>query len=342
MMRRAAALLAAWGLAAAQVDHEIHDSRSPGYNGRPPLPAPEGMVLNIDTDVVATDGVAGHTTWRISAATGGEMQNMYAIFADSNHTVVLPPAFQVPAPFGADVGGTNPQLWSFKPETQYDSWLTVSADDGVAHASGALTTMGIDLSAWSASAGLSISSGSIFWLVADKAPEEFPVLLGQLTVPSGQAFRGLLNARGKSRNLIGVDPPPKVADWEIKCVVFGTDPSDVGLRTDANGHCSAETLQAAPPPPPAPATGTESCTKAVLDARLDDVQDRCCEEKMGDGGEESVCAGGLPPFCDARCAEAFLPFWESCATLLAANSGSDDEYSELAAKCKAAAAAGHR
>ena len=76
------------------------------------------------------------------------------------------------------------------------------------------------------------------------------MLLGQLTVPSGQAFRGLLNARGKSRNLIGVDPPPKVADWEIKCVVFGTDPSDVGLRTDANGHCSAATLQAAPPPPP--------------------------------------------------------------------------------------------
>ena len=112
--------------------HEIHDSRSPGYDGRPPLPADTDMVIEIRTDVFATDGVSGYTTWRLNADIGGEVQNLYALFADANHSISLPAAYQVPTPFGADVGGTNPQLWQFKPETQYDSWLTVSSDDGSA------------------------------------------------------------------------------------------------------------------------------------------------------------------------------------------------------------------
>ena len=49
------------------------------------------------------------------------------------------------------------------------------------------------------------------------------MLLGQFTVPTGQPFSGLLNARGKSMHLIGVDPPPLDADWTVYCVAFGTE-----------------------------------------------------------------------------------------------------------------------
>ena len=190
-MRRGAALLATWGLAAAQVDHEIHDSRSPGYNGRPPLPAPEGMVLNIDTDVVATDGVAGHTTWRISAATGGEMQNMYAIFADSNHTVVLPPAFQVPAPFGSDIGGPNPAFIAFNADVAFDSFLCVGDPNP---APGALAASpGFPVEGWAASetVALETTDGVIFYMDPFSGPaSDGAMIFAQLTLADATVAAG--------------------------------------------------------------------------------------------------------------------------------------------------------
>ena len=44
--------------------------------------------------------------------------------------MVIPAAFQVAAPFGAHVGGTNPAFWTYSPDTQYDSWMTVGIVDG--------------------------------------------------------------------------------------------------------------------------------------------------------------------------------------------------------------------
>jgi|EP01046_Picozoa_sp_COSAG06_P005087 hypothetical protein len=321
--------------------HEIHDSRSPGYDGRPPLPADTDMVIEIRTDVFATDGVSGYTTWRLNADIGGEVQNLYALFADANHSISLPAAYQVPTPFGADVGGTNPQLWQFKPETQYDSWLTVSSDDGSAvSALGGLSTTGISFGSWSVDSGIEETEGAIFWLDKNHAPEDWPVLLGQLTVPTGTAFSGLLNARGMSRSLIGVDPPPKVADWTVYCIAFGTDPTDVGLRPDANGHCSKAQDppdQTPQPPPPSPGKAGGSCDQAGLQDRMQAVQDRCCIESIGDGGQESVCAyGKMPTDCDVRCAEAFLPFWADCSKVLAFQADLFSDLGTLEAKCHAA------
>ena len=87
--------------------HEIHDGRSPGHNGRPPLPSNPDIIVNIDTDVLSVDGIAGYTTWRLSADIGGEVENMYALFADANHSLSLPAAYQVGKPFGADIVSTH-------------------------------------------------------------------------------------------------------------------------------------------------------------------------------------------------------------------------------------------
>ena len=322
--------------------HEIEDPRSPGHNGRPPLPAPTDMVVEVDTEVYATDGIAGYTTWRLNADIGAEVENLYAIFADVNHSISLPAAYQVPAPFGADIGGINPQLWAFKAQAQYDSWLTVNSDDGSAtKALGGLTTTGIDFDGWSASSGLESTGGAIFWLDPSAAPQTFPVLLGQLTVPTGTPFSGLLNARGKSRHLIGVDPPPLVADWTVYCIAFGTDPSDVGLRPDQNGHCSKaqdppdQTPQPPPPPPPPPPGG--GCTQDGLQDRMQGVEDACCVESVGMGGVESVCAyGKMPDECNVHCAENFLPFWSDCSKMLASQADLFGDLSALEAKCNAA------
>ena len=233
-------------------------------------------------------------------------------------------------------------MWSFKPETQYDSWLTVGSEDGSAVGPsaplGGLTTAGIDFDSWTEKQGLEANDGAIFFLDPDASRHDWPVTLAQFTVPTGTAFSGLLNARGKSMYLIGTDPPPLVADWTVYCIAFGTDPSDVGLRTDKNGHCS----QAQVPPndkPTVPDPELGSCDEAGLDDRMKDVQDRCCTMYLGDGGQESDCEyGHMPTTCDAKCAEVFLPFWDDCQTMLegAASADAHDDLGALATQCKAA------
>ena len=40
------------------------------------------------------------------------------------------PLFQVPIPFGADYGGVNKGLFTVKPSSEYDTWVTIGADAG--------------------------------------------------------------------------------------------------------------------------------------------------------------------------------------------------------------------
>ena len=47
----------------------------------------------------------------------------------------------------------------------------------------------------------------------------------------------LLSAQGKSRPLIGSDPPPKVSDWKVTCVAFGTASNMAGHEDTADGNC---------------------------------------------------------------------------------------------------------
>ena len=83
----------------------------------------------------------GYTTYRLNVALGGVATNIYTIFGDSYDVMSIPAAFQVPAPFGTDLGGTNPAFWSFNADCEFDSWLTVGPTDG--DSSGAISTIGI-------------------------------------------------------------------------------------------------------------------------------------------------------------------------------------------------------
>ena len=70
------------------------------------------------------------------------------------------------------------------------------------------------------------------------------------------------------------------------------------------------------------------------------VEDSCCIESLGDGGQESVCAyGKMPDECNVHCAENFVPFWTDCGGLLASQAGLFGGLSALASKCNAALAA---
>ena len=123
-------------------------------------------------------------THRLLATLGDSAQNVYSMFGSSSSPLAFPPAYQVAAPFGADIGGTDPAFWSLgDSDSQFDSWLTVGLSEGMS--SGEISSIGMDWEAWTADAGLSVDDGALFWMVPDDGPSGgSAVVLAQMTVPS--------------------------------------------------------------------------------------------------------------------------------------------------------------
>jgi hypothetical protein len=137
--------------------------------------------LSTVVDAYSTDGIAGYTTWRVAVKLLSSAQNIYTIlcafisasqtacddlasatlFAAADQYVLrafllpssgdsrpmrIPAALQQDAPFGVDVGGSNPQFFPIVPECEFDSWLTVGPTDGSNN--GAVSAIGIDFTSW--------------------------------------------------------------------------------------------------------------------------------------------------------------------------------------------------
>jgi hypothetical protein len=75
---------------------------------------------------------------------------------------------QADAPFGANIGGVAAAFVAAVPTTAFDSWLTVGITGG--DAAGALSSIGIDWDGWTASAGLSVDNGAVFWMSPGDGP----------------------------------------------------------------------------------------------------------------------------------------------------------------------------
>ena len=61
----------------------------------------------------------------------------------------MPPVYKVPAPFGSYIGGTNPLFWKMKPETEWDSWMSVGPVNQTSLAK-SLSSIGIEWANWCA------------------------------------------------------------------------------------------------------------------------------------------------------------------------------------------------
>eukprot|EP01052_Picozoa_sp_SAG31_P021409 SAG31_NODE_1654_length_7621_cov_3.273597_8_plen_123_part_00 len=120
--------------------------------------------------------------------------------------MVLPPAYQVAAPFGTNVGGVHAAFFSQVPDAAYDSWLSVGITDGN---SDALGSAGIDFDAWTSTDGLTIDNGGVFWMDPGHAPSG-TIVVAQVTVVGG--FSASLGAQGKS-----VDDAD---DWQVGNIAF--------------------------------------------------------------------------------------------------------------------------
>ena len=118
---------------------------------------------------MATDGVSGYTTIQLKCELPDGAANVYAMAGTPETTPMrFPPAFQVPAPFGSDVGGPNPQFIAFNPEVEFDSFLCVGDPNPPA---GTLSVSpgpdGADaVAAWgvSESAAIDTTDGALFYM----------------------------------------------------------------------------------------------------------------------------------------------------------------------------------
>jgi hypothetical protein len=142
--------------------------------------------------VVATDSTGGypikaHTTYRLSLTLAAGASNVYTIFGESTSPMIIPPAYQVPTPFGAAVGGVDPLFFGMKPEAKYDSWITVGITTG--DSKSALGKVGIADDKWTETAGMRITDGAVFWMDPLKVRFAEPNALFAPDAPTGSYVR---------------------------------------------------------------------------------------------------------------------------------------------------------
>ena len=127
--------------------------------------------------VVDTLGASkdGYTTYQVTADFSPvEALDVYAVFGEASrscdrdegsncHNLRLPPAFQVPTPFGVNTGPTNPAFFGISPDAEFDSFITLGVD-GPALIQGAMSSVGIHFDSWSEQQGIDTADGAVFFM----------------------------------------------------------------------------------------------------------------------------------------------------------------------------------
>jgi hypothetical protein len=208
----------------------------------PPTPTPPPPPVMSETDtavtVVAVDGVAGWTTVQLTVTLDATMDNVYAMAGTADTTMSFPPAYQVAAPFGADIGGVNPGLFQASPEAEFDSYLTVGVTDG--SAAGAIAgSPGFDLGTWTETTGVSEDNAAVFWMDPTQGPSGADIVMAQLTLSAADAASG--SASCKLQGAVA----GSTLTWQHSATwTWAVDPSTV----------------TPPPPPPTPTPPTPTPT----------------------------------------------------------------------------------
>lgn len=123
------------------------------------------------------------TTVQLTYTLSDRQRNLYAMAGTVDFDMSFPAAFQVAAPFGADVGGVSPAFFGVSADVRYDSWLTIGITDGSAGASISVSP-GLSLNTWTATNGFSTNNGAVFMMSPSDGARDI-VVLAQLTRATG-------------------------------------------------------------------------------------------------------------------------------------------------------------
>lgn len=199
-----------------------------------------------------------YATYRLYVRLGPLARNVYAIHGTDPSTamgpiynyvsgtqgpIVLPPAFQVPGPFGEDIARV---LYGARPEAEFDSWLTLGMAE--AHTACDLRTVGLNFSGWSETNGIQVLDGATFAVnrsCTDRAQQymgnrtrisnrqyrpwslgQSDVLVGQLTIPARASAKVKLGFQGST-----YDTAPNLSAWRVDGVEFDLAPASPTARS---------------------------------------------------------------------------------------------------------------
>ena len=74
-------------------------------------------------------GKAGYTTYQVAVAFNPAMtRDVYALYGEAGDPLTIPAGFQVPTPFGSDVGPVNEAFFAMMPDAEFDSFVTIGTD----------------------------------------------------------------------------------------------------------------------------------------------------------------------------------------------------------------------
>jgi len=142
------------------------------------------------------DNMYGYTVYEISLEIKNLNSNIYAIYGNSENNMIIPAAYQLKDHQGANIGGINPLLRQYIPDSKYDSWLTIGLTDG--NSIGQVDVIGVDFNSWTDTNDLIVDNGAIFLddpLEQISATKKY--IIGHLTLNDRQDHRLIISANGK-------------------------------------------------------------------------------------------------------------------------------------------------
>merc|ERR1740117_2030853 len=139
----------------------------------------------------------------MSVSSSPNAANMYAVFGNDDTDMVMPPAWQAPQPFGVNIGGVNPAMWSLgtpaSTNSQYDSWLSCGIANG--DLSNSITSVGLEFSSWTETTGIGSNNAAVLWTNPGGAPgndASGSAVVAQVTTRTGLTWTAGLGAQGRS------------------------------------------------------------------------------------------------------------------------------------------------
>ena len=159
----------------------------------------------------------GYTTIQLKCELPANAANVYVLAGTPTTPMSFPAAYQVPAPFGSDIGGPNAAFIAFNADVAFDSYLTVGQEQ--ADLSISPGENGADkLAAWgeSETVGMETADGAIFYMDPDSGPaSNGAMIFAQLTLANGvHAGGGTASALLQGRSAGGAD------DWQGYAVAW--------------------------------------------------------------------------------------------------------------------------
>jgi hypothetical protein len=168
----------------------------------------------------------------------------------------------------------NPLFYTMKPESEYDSWLTVGMVN--ADATSALSSIGLsfDANTWSSTNGIDAKDGAVFWMnpidaptrtdtngVQGKGSPPGDIPIAQLTVVTGTKVVAGANAQGHT-SYWGTGHTNMPMNWRARGIRWhiGTG----GLPAAGGGGSSDTHAAAGPPCSPMQEQNVRSCTASCL------------------------------------------------------------------------------